>query len=215
MQSSASFNPREAAYRLPLRASSASESNRLATARRKGPFLAWRDISGDIRITPLRAGEPAGVGRSPQSTIVIDDRTVSREHAEILLRSSGAGDVSVLLVDNRSRNGTWHRRLAFDSGGERPEGELLRVPPVPALPIELAAGDHDVVLAGQAWIRVGGVPVDTGNTDEIEQVLPAPTNRERDVLVELCRPRYIGQGATTPSNAEIGVRLRRRWGHRG
>ena len=28
----------------------------------------------------------------------------------------------------------------------------------------LEAGDHDVLLAGEVWIRVGGVPVDRGAT---------------------------------------------------
>jgi hypothetical protein len=207
MHASVSLDPLDGGYRSPLRANSAHESNRLVRARRDGPFVAWRGGTDEIRITSLRPGEPIRIGRSPQNTIVIDDRMVSREHAEILVREPGTNEVSVLLVDLASRNGTWHRRLAPDYGGEHAAGALRRVPASPAAPIELLAGDHDIVLAERAWLRIGGVPVDTGSTDELEQVLPPPTPRERDVLVELCRPRYVRQGATSPSNAQIGARL--------
>jgi hypothetical protein len=43
---------------------------------------------------------------------------------------------------------------------------------------------------------------------ERDDGLPAPTKRQRDVLVELCRPQFErGTAVATPSNAEIGARV--------
>lgn len=205
----------EPTYFLPLRAATAQESNRLAEARRAGPFVAWRDGSGMLRIEALRAGKPLTVGRSIDNAIAFEHLLVSREHAEILLRvRSKPADTSVFLLDLRSKHGTAHRRLALEKGATRPIGPLQPAPSQPAGPLRLESGVHDVKLAGEVWMRIGGVPVDHGATGDREYDLPKPTARERDVLVELCRPRFgaAGTPVATPSNAQIGASLKPRIG---
>lgn len=197
----------EPTYFLPLRPVSAQESNRLADARRAGAFVAWRDGSRALRVHSLRPGKPLTVGRSIDNAVAFDHLLVSRDHAEVLLRvRSKPTDMSVFLLDLRSKHGTAVRPLQLNKGAERPSGPLQPAPSQPAGPLRLKPGDHDVNLAGEVWLRIGGVPVDRGATQERGVDLPGPTPRERDVLVELCRPQFAaGRPVGTPSNAKIGL----------
>jgi hypothetical protein len=140
---------------------------------------------------------------------------VSRDHAEVLLRVRNTPpDTSVFLLDLRSKHGTAHRPLRLEKGGETPFGPLQPAPSQPAGPLRMASGDHDVKLAGEVWMRIGGVPIDRGATGDRDYDLPLPTKRERDVLVELCRPQFGASGSpvATPSNAQIGARVKPRIG---
>jgi pSer/pThr/pTyr-binding forkhead associated (FHA) protein len=56
----------------------------------------------DGAVVPL-TGEVVRLGSSPSADIAIDDATVSRRHALIVLRNGVA-----YLLDDGSRNGTWH-----------------------------------------------------------------------------------------------------------
>jgi hypothetical protein len=195
----------------PLRAMGAQESNRLATARGGGPFVAWRDDQGTMQVLALAPGKPVTVGRSTDSTIAFEHLLVSREHAEVLMRARRKpSDTSVFLLDLRSKHGTEQRQVELQHGAERAIMELQPVPSQPASPMRLEPGEHDVRLAGEVWIRVGGVRVDPGATHERDDhQLPKPTPRERDVLVELCRPRFAaGAGSVAaPSNAQIAANI--------
>lgn len=182
----------------------------MAEARRSGPFVAWRDSSSTLRIESLRAGEPLTVGRANENAVMFDHVVVSREHAEILLRAHGKpGQASVMLLDLRSKHGTTHRAVTLERGATQPVGPLQLAPSHPAPPARLDPGDHDVKLANEVWLRIGGVRVDRGATGDRAFDVPAPTRRERDVLVELCRPRFFAAGTAvaTPSNAQIAARL--------
>ena len=198
-------------YFLPVRPATAQETNRLAEARRKGPFVAWRDGARVLQVHALRPGKPLTVGRSTDSTIAIEHLLVSRDHAEVVLRvGSTPPDTSVFLLDLRSKHGTAHRPLKTATGADTPSGPLQAAPSQPAGPLRMASGDHDVKLAGEVWIRIGGVPVDRGATGDRDYDLPDPTKREHDVLVELCRPQFgaAGSPVATPSNAQIGSRVK-------
>jgi DNA-binding winged helix-turn-helix (wHTH) protein len=61
---------------------------------------AWRWLVAAGRRVPLLDGENV-IGRDPSSTLQLDDSTVSRRHARILLNESGAS-----LEDLGSKNGT-------------------------------------------------------------------------------------------------------------
>lgn len=209
------FGAIEPTYFAPLRAVTAQESNLLAEARRAGPFVAWRDGSRELQVRALQPGKPTTIGRSTDNTISFEHLLVSREHAEVLLRvRSKAMDTSVFLLDLRSKHGTAHRPLKMHSGAERPAGPLQAAPSQPAGPLRLKPGEHDVKLAGEVWMRVGGVPVDDAATGDRDYDLPKPTARERDVLVELCRPQFgaVGSPVATPSNAQIGSLVKPRIG---
>src|SRR3954453_19269520 len=99
-------------YALPLRPTGAQESNRLAAARVEGPFVAWRDDHGTLQVHALAAGKPVTVGRSTDSTICCEHLLVSREHAEVIMRTRRRpGDTSVFLLDLRSKHGTEQRQV--------------------------------------------------------------------------------------------------------
>ncbi len=211
MRTSTSASAVKPTYFLPVRAATVEESNRLAEARRAGPFVAWRDGARVLQVRALRPGKPVTIGRSVDNTIAMEHLLVSRDHAEVLLRvRSKPMDASVFLLDLRSKHGTSHRPLKLERGAESPARGLQPVPSQPAGPLRLEPGDHDVHLAGEVWMRIGGIPVDRGATGDRHYDLPVPTARERDVLVELCRPQFGGVGApmATPSNSQIGSELK-------
>lgn len=105
-------------------------------------------------IAPLRPGHPVWpldatplrIGRNRENTVRIDDRSVSREHAEIALR-----DGHLLIADLRSHNGTWLNGSRLRRPAEIHEGDRiqigrveLRVVPDPA---DRTAGDSDSALS--------------------------------------------------------------------
>jgi hypothetical protein len=196
----------------PVRAMGAHEGNHLAAARGEGPFVAWRDDHGALQVHPLAAGKPVTIGRSTDSTICFEHLLVSRDHAEVLLRARRKPtDTSVFLLDLRSKHGTEQRQVELHNSAERAVMELQQVPSQPASPMRLEPGDHDVRLAGEVWIRIGGVRADPGATHERDDhQLPKPTPRERDVLVALCRPRFAAGAVSVaaPSNAQIAATLK-------
>lgn len=57
---------------------------------------------GEERIVPLRRDETCTLGRDPRHTVAVEDRTVSRLHAQLTWR----GDGVCLLEDLQSANGT-------------------------------------------------------------------------------------------------------------
>jgi hypothetical protein len=193
----------------PLRAVTAGEQNRLATARRDGPFVAWRDDRGELCVSGLEPDQPVSIGREGDSAVVLGHPLVSRDHAVVLLRRRRAEDRSVYVVDAGSRHGTECRPIVVARGAVTPSGPLTPVPSQPARPLRLAAGDYDVRLAGEVWFQIGGVPLDVGATRDRDLELAAPTQRERDVLVELCRAQFLSpdRRVGTPSNAQIGGAL--------
>jgi hypothetical protein len=188
------------------------ERERLRHARRTGPHVAWRDVPGALMLRGLEPAVAVTVGRSTANTIALDHVFLSRRHAEIVLRVIrvvGEPDsVSVVVCDLQSKHGTESRplKVGYD---DTPAGPLSAVPTVGARPFQLDAGDHDVRLAREVWIRVGGVPVDPAITQSRKPDAATPTPRQRDVLVELCRSRFGpgGRFVPTPSNAEIATRL--------
>ena len=107
-----------------------------------------------------------------------------------------------------SKHGTEHRPVRLRDGVAQETGSWQAAPRVPARPTQLDAGEHDVRLAGERFILIGGVPLDEGSTSD-RDTLPEPTVRQRQVLVELCRPFFAAPGTfpATPSNAEIAARL--------
>jgi hypothetical protein len=193
----------------PVRPATTHESRLLADARRAGPFVAWRDAAETLRVEALRADQPLIAGRSSANAVVFDRGLVSRDHVEVLLRVRGElGDASVYVLDLQSKLGTLHRSVVLERGVERSPGRPEPLPVQPSRPLQLGPGDHDIGLAGAVWLLIGGVPVDRGMTRVPDHGLPAPTKREHDVLVELCRPKFRrGTGVATPSNSEIGGRL--------
>ncbi|MDA0178766.1 FHA domain-containing protein [Solirubrobacter phytolaccae] len=194
----------------PVRPDGAAEAARIGQVANKQPYVAWRGVDGRLHVHGLSPRAPATIGRVDGTVTFPQDRQISREHAEVTVREyTDPAAVCVYLLDVASRHGTEFRAVRLRSGVTQEKGAWQPVPRVPARPAQLEAGEHDVRLAGVRFLLIGGVPLDEGRTsdrDELEQ----PTIREREVLVELCRPSFASPDAfaAPPSNAEIAARLK-------
>lgn len=196
--------------REPVRPAGAAEVARIAQAANRRPYVAWRDADGRLRVHELSQGAPATIGRVTGTVTFPAHREVSREHAEVTMREhTDPPAVCVYLRDVGSRHGTEHRHVRLRGGVAQEVEAWHAAPRFPARPAQLDAGEHDVRLAGERYILVGGVPLDEGRTSD-RDLLPEPTVRQREVLVELCRPFFAEPGAVmaTPSNAEIAALLK-------
>lgn len=196
--------------REPVRATGGGESARLTQAAQSGPYVAWRDAAGELQIHALGPRTPATIGRSQDGTVQIDHPQVSREHAEVTARFHGEPlTTSVYLLDY-SRHGTEHRRVMVGTrGAGTAGGAWQKAPRAPARACQLEDGAHDIRIAGERYLLVGGVPVDDGITADREDPVTRPTVRQRQVLVELCRPFFAAPDeiVSPPTNAYIARQL--------
>ncbi len=101
-----------------------------APAEGAGRYLAV-DSGGDEVLIPL-TGAVTRLGRGIASDVTLDDASVSRRHALVVVRGGGC-----VLLDDRSRNGTW-------LNGERVSEAPLR--------------DGDVFTLGTVRVRFLDVP---------------------------------------------------------
>lgn len=96
------------------------------------PVLPGPETSGDVAIVVVTRGANAGsrfavgagtttIGRHPDSTIFLDDVTVSRRHAEIIARDSG-----YLLSDVGSLNGTYLNGVRIEQAAMA-EGDQIQI----------------------------------------------------------------------------------------
>ena len=73
-----------------------------------GALAAGRYLAADEQLVPLD-GTVTRLGRSLSADVEIDDPTVSRRHA-LIVRQDG----QTYLLDDGSRNGTWHNGIRID-----------------------------------------------------------------------------------------------------
>src|SRR5262245_44621619 len=78
-----------------------------------------------VREVALGRGENV-LGRDPSAAVFIDDATVSRHHARIVVEGGGAR-----LEDLGSKNGTWVRRLRIFGPHALADGDDIRIGSVP------------------------------------------------------------------------------------
>ena len=122
----------------PLRTVSVREEQVLQEARKLGPFVAWRDDTGHLQTYHLKPSDLVTIGRAGDCTITFDHVYVSRQHATLLMSIGGKPDeITVSLLDVRSRHGTEHRPLEYDRGAARAATPLEAVPIEPRAPVRL------------------------------------------------------------------------------
>ena len=147
------------------------------------PHLEITRPSGERELFSL-AGGRVTAGKSQSCSIVIDDPAVSRLHVAF----ENYGDGAWVVKDLGSRNGT-------SVNGERLTGERA-----------LRPGDE--VRVGSARLVFKSVVAVDRTATTATVVPPQLTPRERDVLVELCRPMLSGDVFREPSTArEIAAAL--------
>lgn len=171
---------------LGLHRRSPGELKAVIEAGRSGvAFLEYRDGDGAQRIVALGPEqERLSIGRLPACEVALAwDSEVSRAHA-LLEQVGGAWTVE----DRGSSNGTLVNAVRIN----RPH--VLR--------------DGDVVRIGQTQLifHAGGDDDLRRTTPALDRVAPSPTDSQRKVLVELCRP-ALERGGGAASNREVAAAL--------
>ena len=78
-----------------------------------------RYLEADDTLVPVM-GTVTRLGRSLSADVEIDDLTVSRRHA-LIVREDG----QTLLLDDGSRNGTWHNGMRVDRAELLSDGDVI------------------------------------------------------------------------------------------
>ena len=166
--------------RTPVELKAVIEAQRAGTA-----FLEYRDGDGAQRIVALGAGrDRLSVGRLGGCEVALPwDSEVSRAHA-LLEHAGGAWTVE----DRGSSNGTLVNTARITGPSVLHDGDIVRVGQTQI--IFHAAGDDDL----------------RRTTPALGRVVPNPTDSQRRVLVELCRP-ALERGGGAASNRDIATAL--------
>ncbi|MDP9408589.1 MAG: FHA domain-containing protein [Actinomycetota bacterium] len=138
------------------------------------PYLRLEETGHVVELT----AEVTTVGRGEGVDISLDDRTVSRLHAELVRRGPHVYVADLGLSVNGTRvNG-------------RPVGQRLLT-------------EGDVLAFGAARARVGGVAEVQDDTVELRRSgAPELTRREIEVLSSLCRPALRHDAFVAPATAK-------------
>jgi pSer/pThr/pTyr-binding forkhead associated (FHA) protein len=157
----------------------------IAAQRTGSPFVEYRDGDEALRIVELGPGiERLSIGRLPSCEIPMPwDSEVSRAHA-LLEHAGGAWTIE----DRGSSNGTLVNAARITGPHVLRDGDVVRVGRTQIV-FHAAAGDD---------LR--------RTTPALDRVIPNPTDSQRKVLLELCRP-ALERGGGAASNREIAEAL--------
>jgi pSer/pThr/pTyr-binding forkhead associated (FHA) protein len=166
--------------RTPAELKAVIEAGRTGTA-----FLEYRDGDDQLRIIPLGPEQDRlSIGRLPACEVSLAwDSEVSRAHA-LLELVGGAWTVE----DRGSSNGTLVNAVRINRPHVLHDGDVVRVGRTQL--VFHAGGDDDL----------------RRTTPALDRVAPNPTDSQRKVLVELCRP-ALQRGGGAASNREIAEAL--------
>jgi pSer/pThr/pTyr-binding forkhead associated (FHA) protein len=167
---------------LGLHTRTPAELKAVIEAQRTGAaFLEYRDGDGALRIVSLGpAQERLSIGRLAACEVALPwDSEVSRAHA-LLEQVGGAWTVE----DRGSSNGTLVNAVRLNRPHVLHDGDVVRVGRTQL--VFHAGGDDDL----------------RRTTPALDRVAPSPTDSQRKVLLELCRP-ALERGGGAASNREI------------
>ena len=166
--------------RTPAELKAVIEAQRAGTA-----FLEYRDGDEALRIVPLGPEQDRlSIGRLAACEVALGwDSEVSRAHA-LLEQVGGAWT----LEDRGSSNGTLVNTVRINRPHVLHDGDVVRVGRTQL--VFHAGGDDDL----------------RRTTPALDRVAPNPTDSQRKVLVELCRP-ALARGGGAASNREIAEAL--------
>jgi pSer/pThr/pTyr-binding forkhead associated (FHA) protein len=166
--------------RTPAELKAVIEAGRTGTA-----FLEFRDGDEQLRIVSLGEDQNRlSIGRLPACEVSLAwDSEVSRAHA-LLELVGGAWTVE----DRGSSNGTLVNAVRINRPHVLHDGDVVRIGRTQL--VFHAGGDDDL----------------RRTTPALDRVAPSPTDSQRKVLVELCRPALERNGGAA-SNREIAAAL--------
>jgi pSer/pThr/pTyr-binding forkhead associated (FHA) protein len=157
----------------------------IAAQRAGSAFVEYRDGDDALRIVELRPEEDRlSIGRLPGCDLPLAwDSEVSRAHA-LLEHAGGAWTIE----DRGSSNGTLVNTARISGPHVLRDGDVVRIGRTQL--VFHAAADDDL----------------RRTTPALDRVAPNPTESQRKVLVELCRP-ALDRGGGAASNREIAEAL--------
>jgi pSer/pThr/pTyr-binding forkhead associated (FHA) protein len=157
----------------------------IAAQRAGSAFVEYRDGGDALRIVELRPEDDRlSIGRLPRCDLPLSwDSEVSRAHA-LLEHAGGAWTIE----DRGSSNGTLVNASRIVGPHVLRDGDVLRIGRTQL--VFHAAADDDL----------------RRTTPALDRVAPNPTDSQRKVLVELCRP-ALERGGGAASNREIAEAL--------
>jgi pSer/pThr/pTyr-binding forkhead associated (FHA) protein len=157
----------------------------IAAQRTGSAFLEYRDGDDGLRIVPLGAErDRLSIGRLGACELALTwDSEVSRAHA-LLEQVGGAWT----LEDRGSSNGTLVNTTRINGPHVLHDGDVVRIGRTQL--IFHAGADDDL----------------RRTTPAVDRVVPNPTESQRKVLLELCRP-ALERGAGAASNRDIAAAL--------
>jgi pSer/pThr/pTyr-binding forkhead associated (FHA) protein len=157
----------------------------IAAQRSGAAFVEYRDGDEALRILELRPErDRLSIGRLPGCELpLVWDSEVSRAHA-LLEHAGGAWTIE----DRGSSNGTLVNTSRITGPHVLRDGDVMRIGRTQL--VFHAAADDDL----------------RRTTPALDRVAPSPTESQRKVLVELCRP-ALERGGGAASNREIAEAL--------
>ena len=166
--------------RTPAELKAVIEAGRTGTA-----FLEFRDGDDQLRIVTLGPDQDRlSIGRLPACEVALSwDSEVSRAHA--LLELVGG---KWTVEDRGSSNGTLVNAVRINRPHVLKDGDVVRI------------------CRTQLVFHAGGDDDLRRTTPALDRVVPSPTDSQRKVLVELCRP-ALERGGGAASNREIAAAL--------
>jgi pSer/pThr/pTyr-binding forkhead associated (FHA) protein len=167
--------------RTPAELKAVIEASRTGTA-----FLEYRDGDEQLRIVPLAPDrDRLSIGRLAACEVALAwDSEVSRAHA-LLELVGGAWTVE----DRGSSNGTLVNAVRINRPHVLHDGDVVKIGRT-QLVFHAAGGDDDL----------------RRTTPALDRVAPNPTDSQRKVLLELCRP-ALERGGGAAANREIAEAL--------
>jgi hypothetical protein len=140
------------------------------------PYLRIEDTGAVVEL----GSDVTTVGRGAGVDVALEDPTVSRLHAEIVIRGP-----HVYIAD-----------LGLSTNGTRVNGRPIG---------RRVLSEGDVITMGMARLRIGGLSTAAGSdedTVELRRVAaPDLTRRELEVLTCLCRPALTQEAFVAPATA--------------
>ena len=163
--------------------------DRIAAERRAIPFLVYRTGHGEQAILELRdAGGRVTIGRRPSNELVVDwDVEVSRTHAAL----ERIGDDWVVVDDGLSHNGTYVNGRRVTTRRRLRNGDTITI------------GGTAIAFCSPAAAG-SSTSTDTAIRPHVGELL---TQRQRRVLIALCRPYRDATYATPATNQQIADEL--------
>ena len=160
---------------------------RIEAERRGAPFLVYRDADERQQLVELHDKTRLTLGRGSGNDVMLAwDSRVSRVHAELI----EVGGEWTIVDDGLSQNGTFVNETRVVGRRRIHDGNMLRL------------GETRIVFSAPFERQTAATSAHASTASDITL-----TDKQKEVLVALCRPLRAGGPATPATNKEIAAEL--------